>query len=125
VFFTSDNSLVIFIVINYILISDLLYLFNYLLIYLYMYLHVYFSLLFTFIVYILLLCIALHYLCICTLLCITWHPSPNAFSLALHCIPLHMHFLMHCIAFSGICAFTCIAGLCIISFSFYLHKGIP
>ena len=102
-FFTSNNSLVIFIVINYILISDLLYLFDYLFIYLCIYLCVYFSFLFIFIVYILLLSIALHCSCICTLLCITLHAP------ALYCIPLHRHFPMRCITFSCICAFTCIA----------------
>ena len=108
-FFTSNNSLVIFIVINYILISDLLYLFDYLFIYLCIYLCVYFSLLFIFIVYILLLSIALHCSCICTLLCITLHAPTYAFSPALYCIPLHRHFSMRCITFSCICAFTCIA----------------
>ena len=33
----------------------------------------------------------------------------NIQTLAVHCIPLHMQFPMHCIAFLGICSFLCIA----------------
>ena len=119
VFFTSNNSLVIFIVINYILISDLLYLFDYLFIYLCIYLCVYFSLLFIFIVYILLLCIALHCACICTLLCITLHAPAYAFSPALHCMPLYMHFSMHWITYPSICIFTCTICLYILLVSHF------
>ena len=109
VFFTSDTSLVRFIVINHILISDWLYLFIYLFIYLFLYLCIYFSLSCIFIVYILLLCIALHCSCICTLLYITLHAPAYALSYVLYCMPLHMHFPMHCIASLCICTFLCIA----------------
>jgi len=88
VFFTSDNSLVIFIVINHILISDLLYLFIYLI---FAFIYIY-----------------------------------NLYTFAMHCIALllHMHFPMHCIAFSCICAFTCIACPCILLVSHFTYiKG--
>ena len=121
VFFTSDNSLVIFIVINHIFILDLLYLFIYLFIYVFMYLFfafIYIYSLYTFAMYCIALLqhmyLAMHYIacCICIFPCIALHAPAYALSSALHCILLHMYFYMHCMP------------LHIISFSFYLHKGV-
>jgi len=63
-----------------------------------MYLYIYFS---AFIYIYSLHTFAMH--CVALLLhmylAITLHASAYAFSAALHCMPLHMHFPMHCIAY--------------------------
>ena len=50
--------------------------------------------------------------CIRTFLCIVLHALAYALCYALHYMSLHMYFYMHCMP------------LHIISFSFYLHKGV-
>ena len=97
VFCTSNNSLVLFIVINHMLISDLFIIFIA-------------FILFIFIVSILLLCIALHCSYICTLLCIALHISAYICFSIWRCMPLHIHFP---ITYLCICIFTCIAYPCI------------